>query len=171
MEYKIVYSKRKTIAITIEEGGVPVVKAPVRTKKKRIQEVVEKHSEWIEKHSEMQKKKESLFKDLSDDDIKKLKKDAKKYFTENTERFSKIMGINYGRITITSAQKRFGSCSSAGNISFSYRLMLYPEPAREYVIVHELAHRKQMNHSKAFYAIIAEILPDYKYRRLLLKKY
>ena len=79
------------------------------------------------------------------------------------------MGLKYGRITITSAQKRFGSCNSNGNICFSYRLMLYPESAREYVIVHELAHLKEMNHSKAFYAIIASVLPDYKHRRKLLK--
>ena len=79
------------------------------------------------------------------------------------------MGLNYGRITITSAKKRFGSCSSVGNISYSYRLMLYPEAAREYVVVHELAHLVEMNHSKKFYEVIAKILPDYKYRKKLLK--
>jgi predicted metal-dependent hydrolase len=56
-----------------------------------------------------------------------------------------------------------------GNISFSYRLMLYPEPAREYVIVHELAHLLEMNHSKRFYKIIESVLPDYKWRKSLLK--
>ena len=79
------------------------------------------------------------------------------------------MGVKYGRITITSAKKRFGSCSSQGNISFSYRLMLYPEAAREYVVVHELAHLKVMNHSKDFYDVVASVLPDYKNRRRLLK--
>jgi predicted metal-dependent hydrolase len=79
------------------------------------------------------------------------------------------MGLKYGRITITSAKKRFGSCSTAGNISYSYRLMLYPEEAREYVVVHELAHLVQMNHSKEFYNIIAKVLPDYKYRKKMLK--
>ena len=169
MEYKVVYSKRKTISLTIVDG-TPVIKAPIGTKKKTIKEIIEKYSGWIEKHIEIQKKKEALFKDLTDDDIKRIKNEARKYFVDKTEYFSKIMGIDYGRITITSAQKRFGSCSSTGNIAFSYRLMLYPESAREYVIVHELAHRKEMNHSKAFYAIIAAILPDYKARMRLLKQ-
>ena len=94
---------------------------------------------------------------------------ANTYIAEKTEYFAKIMGIDYGRITVTSAQKRFGSCSSRGNISYSYRLMLYPEEAREYVIVHELAHRREMNHSKRFYDIIAKTMPDYKNRKRLLK--
>ena len=79
------------------------------------------------------------------------------------------MNLQYGRITITSAKTRFGSCSSEGNIAFSYRLMLYPEAAIDYVVVHELAHRREMNHSAAFYKIIASVLPDYKYRNALLK--
>ena len=80
------------------------------------------------------------------------------------------MGIKYGRITIASAKTRFGSCSSKGNISYSYRLMMYPEEAIDYVVVHELAHRIEMNHSPRFYAIVERILPDYKKRRKLLKE-
>ena len=117
----------------------------------------------------LQKKKESLTSGLTEDDIKDLKKKAKVYLKEKTDYYAEIMGLKYGRITITSAQKRFGSCSSDGNISYSYRLMLYPEAAREYVVVHELAHLKEMNHSSKFYAIIARVLPDYKIRKRLLK--
>ena len=80
------------------------------------------------------------------------------------------MGLKYGRIAITSAKTRFGSCSSKGNLSFSYLLMLYPDSAIDYVVVHELAHLKEMNHSPRFYKIIEEVLPDYKERKKLLKK-
>ena len=81
------------------------------------------------------------------------------------------MNLKYGRITITSAKTRFGSCSSKGNISFSYRLMLYPRELVDYVIVHELAHLSEMNHSDRFYKIIESVLPDYRERvkRLKLK--
>ena len=79
------------------------------------------------------------------------------------------MGLKYGRITITSAKGRFGSCSSEGNISFSCRLMTYPEAARDYVVVHELAHLVEMNHSKRFYSIIEKYMPDYKIRKRMLK--
>ncbi len=168
MEYEIIYSKRKTISISVDRSLI-VVKAPIGTEEKTIKEVLQKHSGWIERQIESQKRKASLFDDLSEDDIKKIKKNARKYFKETTERYSQIMGLKYGRITITSAQKRFGSCSSQGNISFSYRLMLYPEEAREYVVVHELAHLKEMNHSKRFYKIVEAVLPDYKWRKSLLR--
>lgn len=168
MEYKVIYSKRKTISISIENCE-PVIKAPVGTDEKTLRKIVEKHSKWISSHVEYQRKKLALLKDLTAEDINKLKKDAKIYFKEKTDYYAKMMDINYGRITITSAQKRFGSCSSKGDISFSYRLMLYPEAAREYVVVHELAHRKEMNHSKRFYDIISSVMPDYKERKLLLK--
>ena len=168
MEYKVIYSKRKTISISIVDCA-PVIKAPIGTDDETIRKVAEKYQGWVIKHVAEQKRKADMFKDLTSEDIKRLKKEAKAYFVDRTEHFAKIMNIDYGRITVTSAQKRFGSCSSAGNISFSYRLMLYPEPAREYVIVHELAHRKEMNHSKHFYAIIASVMPDYKYRKRLLK--
>lgn len=168
MEYKIIYSKRKTISISVDRSLI-VVKAPIGTEEKIIKEVLQKHSAWIVRQIESQRRKASLFDNLTEDDIKKLKKDARLYFREKAEYYSKIMGLKYGRITITSAQKRFGSCSSQGNISFSYRLMLYPEEAREYVVVHELAHLKEMNHSKRFYKIVEAVLPDYKWRKSLLK--
>ena len=79
------------------------------------------------------------------------------------------MNLKPSRITITGARTRFGSCSSKDNLSFSYLLMLYPEAAREYVVVHELAHLSEMNHSKRFYAIIEKYMPDYKERKKLLK--
>ena len=168
MKYRVIYSRRKTIAISVDKGIV-TVKAPLGTDKKAIESVIVKHSAWIEKHLAIQKRKEEMMSSLTDDDIKELKKRAKIYFKEKTDYYANIMGLKYGRITITSAEKRFGSCSSEGNISFSFRLMLYPEAAREYVVVHELAHLREMNHSSRFYAIVAGVLPDYKSRKRLLK--
>ena len=168
MEYDIVYSSRKTLALSIVDCKL-VVRAPYRFPKRKIQREVEKHKDWIEKHIVAQQRKLDLISSLSDDDIKKLKKEARKYLTEKTAYFADLMGLKYGRISITSATKRFGSCNERGNICFSYRLMLYPEEAREYVVVHELAHLCEMNHSERFYKIIERVLPDYKARKRLLK--
>lgn len=168
MKYRIIYSNRKTIALSIVKGEL-VVRAPLRTGTNVIETVIKKHMRWVENHISAQKKRMDLLSSLSEDDVKRLKKSAKLYFAEKTEYFSRIMGIKYGRITITSAEKRFGSCNSKGNICFSYRLMLYSEAAREYVIVHELAHILEMNHSDRFYRIIESVLPDYKQRKRLLK--
>jgi len=168
VEYNVVYSVRKTVSISVDKSRI-TVKAPIGTDKETIEKILVKHTRWIQKNIEHQKKKEELYRQLTPDEIKKIIKDARIYFAERTRYFADIMGLKYGRITITSAQKRFGSCSSKGNISYSYRLMLYPEAAREYVVVHELAHLKEMNHSKRFYDIVSGVLPDYKYRKRLLK--
>ena len=168
MKYTIVYAKRKNVTLAIVDGAL-LVKAPYGTSESVIESLVSKHIRWVETHIRAQARKKEMISSLSDSDIKKLKKEARVYFAEKTEHFARIMDIKYGRITITSAMKRFGSCNSLGNICYSYRLMLYPEAAREYVIVHELAHILEMNHSKRFYEIVERVLPDYKRRKRLLK--
>ncbi len=167
MQYKIIYSNRRTLAISIVDGNV-VVRAPRGMSKSKIDFYVTKHESWIRKHlNRFAARKER--EEINAEDIAVLKSRARDYFVAKTSYFAKIMGINCGRITITSAQKRFGSCSSKGNICFSYRLMLYPEEAREYVIVHELAHLLELNHSPRFYRIIEKYMPDYKRRKKLLE--
>lgn len=168
MEYTLIYSDRKTISISVK-GGIVTVRAPRKAPKELIEKFIIKNKKWIETHIEAEKKRIDKYDSLSLEDIKELKKSAKKYFTEKTEYYSNIMGLKYSRITITSAKTRFGSCSAKGNISYSYRLMLYPEAARDYVVVHELSHIVEMNHSKRFYAIIEKIMPDYKIRKRMLK--
>ena len=168
MKYKLELSKRRSISISVKHGEL-LVKAPLGTSVERVEAVISKHQKWIEKHMNTEKKRELLEAALTDEKIAELKRLARTYLVEKTARYSQIMGLKYGRITITSAKTRFGSCSSKGNISCSYRLMLYPEAAREYVVVHELAHLVHMDHSPAFYALIERYLPDYKSRRKLLK--
>lgn len=168
MKYEIIRSDRRTVSITVKDGRV-ILRAPKKLSDKDADRIISENEKWINsklKSSILKKEKED---GLTDSQILELKKNAKKYFKDKIEYYSKIMDLKFGRITITGARTRFGSCSSKGNISFSYRLMLYPEAAREYVVVHELAHLLQMNHSKAFYAIVEKYLPDYKERRKQLK--
>jgi len=168
LKYKVAFSNRKTVSLSIKTG-VLTVRAPFGTSEKRIESLIKKHEKWIEKHLSESARKEEKFANLTPEKIKLLKKEAKEFFEAETKHFSEIMGLNYGRIKITSAKTRFGSCSSDKNICFSYRLMLYPVPAREYVIVHELCHLVHMNHSRGFYALLSSYLPDYKQRKRLLK--
>lgn len=92
----------------------------------------------------------------------KLIKDAKVYIPNRVEYYSKIIGVCYNRITIRKQRTRWGSCSSDGNLNFNCLLMLMPHEVIDYVVVHELCHRKHMNHSKAFWAEVEKVLPDYK---------
>lgn len=80
------------------------------------------------------------------------------------------MGVSPTGIKITSAKKRFGSCSGKNSLCFSFMLMQYPEEAVDYVVVHELAHIRHHNHSRDFYRFIEKYMPDYKEREKLLKK-
>lgn len=168
MEYEIVYSDRRTLSIVVKEGTV-IVHAPRFVDKKYIAAFVQKNEKWIDKSLEKSKKSRDPLADLSSREIENLREKARKILTEKTEHYSKIMGLKFSRITITGAKTRFGSCSSKGNISYSYRLLLYPDAAIDYVVVHELAHLVKMNHSAQFYKIIESVLPDYKERIRLLK--
>ena len=79
------------------------------------------------------------------------------------------MGVTYGRITIRNQKTRWGSCSAKGNLNFNCLLMLVPEDVRDYVVIHELAHRKYMNHSKNFWHEVESFMPDYNEKRKWLR--
>ncbi len=169
MEYEVIYSKRTTLSISIKDGRV-IVRSPYGVKREVIEDNLKSHISWIQKKLTEQEQRAEKYPEPTEEEIKLLRKKAKEILPLKTEYYSKIMGLKYGRITITSAKTRFGSCTSVGNISFSYRLMMYPESAIDYVVVHELAHLVEMNHSKRFYKIVESVFPDYKERRRLLKQ-
>ena len=85
------------------------------------------------------------------------------------EKYAQILGVSYGRITIRSQRTRWGSCSSKGNLNFNCLLTQVPEQVMDYVIVHELCHRIEMNHSGRFWKLVEQIMPDYKTHRKWLK--
>ena len=168
MKYEIIYSKRKTISFTIKNGNL-IIRAPFGTKKDKIEKLITDHKSWIDKGI-LKSKTIAEKEEISAEEEKRLRKESKKILKEKMDHYSNIMGVKYGRITITGAKTRFGSCSSKGNISFSFRLMQYPEDAIDYVVVHELAHLIELNHSPRFWAVVASVFPDYKSRRKILKK-
>ena len=168
MEYELIRSRKRSLSLTVDQDGKVVVRVPLRTPNYVVEDFVRRHIDWIEK-----KKREVAASPkfgISDEEKEVLRQKAKDYLPKRAEYFAKIMGVKPEKIGINSAKKRFGSCNSKGNINFSLYLMLYSEEAVDYVIVHELAHLKELNHSKAFYAIIEKILPDYKEREKMLKK-
>ena len=168
-EYTLIRSSRRTLAVQITEDGEIVVRAPRLYSRHKIDKFIEEHAGWIEKSLAEQQKRKDGKAELSDGDIKKLKKLAGEILPKKTEYYAGIMGVTYSGVKITSAQKRFGSCSGKNGICYSYMLMLYPEEAIDYVVVHELAHTVHHNHSAKFYSLVADILPDYKSREKLLK--
>ena len=167
MEFTIIRSNRKSIAIQINKDLTITVRAPYRFPEKEIVRFVQEKEPWIQKHlMQMKERKEKYEKSgmhpLTADEIQKLAKKAVEYIPKRVEYFSKIIGVTYGRITIRNQKTRWGSCSSKGNLNFNCLLMLTPPEIIDYVVVHELCHRKQMNHSKDFWKEVEKILPDYK---------
>lgn len=168
MDYKLIRSKRKTIELSIGDDFLPLVKAPFKMSTEDIEKIVLKHEKWIEKQIIKKRGHDEKFA-LSPEEETMLKEKALPYLTERTEYFAKFMGLKYTGIKITSAKKRFGSCSGKNSVCYSWRLMQYPPEAIDYVIVHELAHIVYKNHGKVFYKLIEKYLPDYKKREKLLK--
>lgn len=169
MDYKVIKSKRKTIAIQVSKNGEVIVRIPKKlTDQNFIDKFVNDNRQWIEKQLAKSEKR-SQFYDISPQKIEELKRRAKVILPQKVAYFEKVMGVEATGVKITSATTRFGSCNGKNLICFSYRLMMFPEEAIDYVVVHELAHILQKNHSNAFYEIVKAYLPDYKEREKLLK--
>ena len=100
-----------------------------------------------------------------------LTEQAKQVFTEKVAYYANIVGVTYGRVTIRTQKTRWGSCSSLGNLNFNCLLMFAPEEVQNYVVVHELCHRKELNHSRRFWREVARVMPDYKVHKKWLKEY
>ena len=167
--FRILRSDRKTIALQIREGEI-LVRAPRRASTGMIREFVDSHGAWIEKTMERQSR-QTVPKMLDEAERKRLRQRAGEMIRERVEYYAPKMGVTYNRIFIKEQKTRWGSCSSSGNLNFNWKLILIDEELLDYVVVHELAHRKQMNHSQQFWQEVEKILPDYKERRRRLKEF
>ena len=165
--YEIIRSSRKTIAIQITPQGKVVVRCPSTMKKADILGFVDSKFQWI---LERLSRKQPDLPAFTEQELENLTRRAKAYLPERVRYFASRMQVTYGKITIRHQKTRWGSCSSRGNLNFNCLLMLVPAEVADYVVVHELCHRKQMNHSAAFWTEVEKILPDYRIRRKWLKE-
>lgn len=177
MEIQVIKSNRKTIAIEIKPDLQVLVRAPRRMPKWEIERFVREHEDWILKHLEIVRKRNEERKNLpketklAPEELKVLVNMAKEAIPKRVAYYAPIVGVTYGRISIRNQKTRWGSCSGKGNLNFNCQLMRMPSEVIDYVVVHELCHRKEMNHSPEFWAEVEKVLPDYKKRRKWLKEY
>ncbi len=169
MNYEIIYTKRKTLCLQVKRDGSVVIRCPYRTSKERIEAFYNAHIDWVKRKLEINEKRMTPLGELSDEEIKELKRKALEYIPSRVDYFAKIMDVMPSNVSINQAKTRFGSCSSKKRLNFSCNVMRYPNEAIDYVIVHELAHIKELNHSKRFWSIVEGVMPDYKERQKLLK--
>lgn len=171
MEYELVRSRRKTLAIEIKPDGRIMVRVPLACSRETVQAFIEKQLPWIDGKLKEQAERAGRKPDiLTEQEQQDLIRQARIVFPARVDYFARQMKVDYGTVTIRGQKTRWGSCSAKGNLNFNWKLMLAPEPVLDYVVVHELAHRKQMNHSKAFYQAVAEIMPDYQKQQQWLKE-
>lgn len=164
MNYELIKSRRRTIGFEMKSDGTLVVRAPFKATKAEIEKLIISHAQWIEKarrRAASRKEMQENCQKLTREEILNLVKSATKYIPDRVAYYSKMVGVTYGRITLRQQKTRWGSCSSKGNLNFNYLLMLTPIEVIDSVIVHELCHRKEMNHSKRFYEEVLRVFPEY----------
>ena len=170
-------TNRTTLALELSPTGL-LVRAPYHMTDREIKVFLDSKSAWIEKHYQtMQERLRQQCKEPQDqlspftrEEIEALADRALEVIPKKVQYYAEQIGVSYGRITIRNQRTRWGSCSAKGNLNFNCLLMLMPDEVIDSVVVHELCHRKHMNHSPEFYAEIEKILPEYPKHRKWLKE-
>lgn len=163
MTYKLIRSNRKSIAIEVRPEGI-LVRAPFQATTFQIESFLSSKADWIAKAQAKiaaASTPQLVENPLSMEEIRELANRALQVIPDRVRHYAPLVGVSFGRITIRNQRSRWGSCSAKGNLNFNCLLMLTPPEVIDSVIVHELCHRKEMNHSKAFYAEVLRVFPDY----------
>ena len=172
--FEVIRSRRKTISLELRDEKVLRIRAPYRLPVSAIERFLADKKDWVlaaEERIRSRQASPDAFQDpLTAADVERLRKQAKKYIPERVAFYAPKVGVSYGRIAIRAQKTRFGSCSTKGNLNFNCVLMRMPPEIVDYVVVHELCHRKEMNHSHAFWAEVEKVLPEYRKARKWLKE-
>lgn len=174
---QVVYSKRRTMGLEVKGDARVFARVPIGVPDRAVREFVLERQGWIvQKWFLMKERQERAASHpipdyVGNPELEQLYRErARGKLTERTAYFASLIGVSYNRISIRSAKTRWGSCSAQGNLNFHWKLILMPSEILDYVVVHELAHRKEMNHSDRFWRQVELVLPDYKHRRQWLKE-
>lgn len=211
--YKLVRSKRSTIALAVAADASLIVRAPMNTPLAYIERLLNRKMDWIRRAMARVRsrprpvthefvdgesflylgkshklrlvkdaKKELTFNGTftmrmsskskaRDVFVAWYKREAKRKIAERVEWCAKKAGLTYKSIKITSANKRWGSCSTSGNLNFSWKLVMAPLSVIDYVVTHELAHLEHKNHSKSFWRSVKVMYPNYETAKRWLRQH
>ena len=170
-EIQIIRSHRRTIAIEVRASQKVVVRAPAYMTDGEIQRFLLEKRGWIAKQLDrMQSRTDSQESPLTEAELRRLKAEAAVDLSQRVVKYAPVVGVRVGRITIRQQKTRWGSCSAQVNLNFNCLLMLCPEAVRDYVVVHELCHQKELNHSRAFWTLVERVMPGYRTQYAWLKE-
>lgn len=165
--YRLIRSKRRTLALELRPGGKVVVRAPRLLPRAVIDRFVAEREQWIEQKLATLPPPRP---EITPEQLAAWREQAAAYIPGRVAHYGALMGLCPTAVKITAARTRWGSCSAKGSLNFSCRLMGQSPAAIDYVVVHELCHLRHMNHSAAFWRLVASVLPDHKERAALLKQ-
>ena len=175
--YDLIRTSRKTIAIQITLDGDVTVRAPKDCDKEEIDDLIRDRQAWIEeKRAEFlaekreRERRQEQFPEITPENEPEFRRLAKEKIRSRVAFFAERVGVDYGKITIKDTKSRWGSCSYQGNLNFCWRLILAPDEVLDYIVVHELCHRLEMNHSERFWAEVGQVLPEYEKSKEWLKE-
>ncbi len=173
LSIELIRSNRKTMSLEITKDLRVLIRAPRRVSKKRAREFAAERMDWIIKNlDQMRRKQEAAAKveRLTSEELDGLAQKAMEVIPGKVAYYASLLNVTYGRITIRNQKTRWASCSAKGNLSFNCLLMLTPDEIIDYIVVHELCHRLEMNHSRRFWGNVGRIIPEYKKREKWLKE-
>ena len=172
-EIEVIRSRRKSLSLEVKADGRVLLRAPLWAGQRQLKAFAEKNRDWIARKQEearLRREETSAALPLTEEELKALQKRGRVLFAERAARYAPLVGVDFGRISVRKQHSKWGSCSSQGNLSFNCLLLLAPEEVLDYVVVHELCHRLEMNHSPRFWANVRRVLPDYERSRRYLRE-
>lgn len=177
MEAQIFYEERRSVrardlGLTVYPDSRVVVTVPPGTEPDAVSAFVSRYSKWITGQlTELSRFKGCNFLPGGRRDYLKHKERARSFVHSRLGMFNSFYGLNYNRVSIKNLKSCWGSCSELNNLNYNYKLIHLPEPLAEYIVVHELCHLAEFNHSKKYWTLVARMIPDHKERRKALRKY
>ena len=171
----VIRSARKSLGLEVRDANTVLARIPTRVSDRELKAFVENHRSWIlEKTAVMAEREENRKSTPAPPPELLSKTDRMKIqlkIGKRVRHYCEIMGVTVGYVTVKNQKTRWGSCSAKGNVNFNYQLAFLPDELLDYVVIHELAHRRHMDHSRAFWAEVEKYCPDYLERRERLKEY
>lgn len=167
---ELVRSSRKTMAIQVKAEGKVIFRVPYRVPEAEVLRFAAQHRDWIGRQYRKAIEQTAAQPVYSAEEIRRYKEILRPVLQHRAAYYAGLLGVTYGRIAIRDQKTRWGSCSAEGNLNFNWRLIFAPAGVLDYVVVHELAHRKEMNHSARFWAVVEMYMPEYKKYRNWLKE-
>ena len=171
----VIRSARKSLGLEVRDANTVLARIPTRVSDRELKAFVENHQSWIlEKTAVMAEREENRKSTPAPPPELLSKTDRMKIqlkIGKRVRHYCEAMGVTVGYVTVKNQKTRWGSCSAKGNVNFNYQLAFLPDELLDYVVIHELAHRRHMNHSRAFWAEVEKYCPDYLERREQLKEY